>query len=180
MKERKTEFHFFTIMEYEEEAAYLQDMRRSGWKLEKVTFPGINKFTRCQPEEVVYQLDYNQDGIANKEEYVQMFSDCGWEYLFDFMGYSYFCKSRELMTGREVIFCDDQSRLDMIKRIFCGRILPLLVIFLCVVIPSFYHYAFQEEQGVWAIAFGVFCFLYLALFVHFALQFYRIRQRLKR
>ena len=56
MKERKTEFHFFTIMEYEEEAAYLQDMRRSGWKLEKVTFPGIYRFTRCQPEEVVYQL----------------------------------------------------------------------------------------------------------------------------
>ena len=39
MKERKTEFHFFTIMEYEEEAAYLQDMRRCGWKLKKVTFP---------------------------------------------------------------------------------------------------------------------------------------------
>ena len=29
MKERKTEFHFFTIMDYEEEAAYLHDMRRS-------------------------------------------------------------------------------------------------------------------------------------------------------
>jgi len=33
---------------------------------------------------VIYQLDYNPDGKKNQEEYVQMFEDCGWEYLKDF------------------------------------------------------------------------------------------------
>ena len=33
---------------------------------------------------MIYQLDYNPDGKKNQEEYVQMFEDCGWEYLKDF------------------------------------------------------------------------------------------------
>ena len=30
---------------------------------------------------MIYQIDYNKDGIAHKDEYVKIFSDCGWEYL---------------------------------------------------------------------------------------------------
>jgi len=46
---------------------------------------------------VVYQLDYNQEGRSHKEEYIQMFTDCGWEYLQDFVGYSYFRKPKAAM-----------------------------------------------------------------------------------
>ena len=34
-----------------------------------------------QAEDVIYQLDYNADGLLHKEEYMQLFADCGWEYL---------------------------------------------------------------------------------------------------
>ena len=34
---------------------------------------------------MIYQIDYNQDGIAHKDEYVKMFGDCGWEYLQDYV-----------------------------------------------------------------------------------------------
>lgn len=47
---------------------------------------------KCTPEDVVYQLDYNEEGLTHKDEYVQMFRDCGWEYIQDFGGYSYFRK----------------------------------------------------------------------------------------
>lgn len=57
-----------------------------------------------------------------------MFRDCGWEYLQNFVGYSYFRKAASDMDGtEEEIFCDDASRLDMIKRVFSQRMVPLEV-----------------------------------------------------
>ena len=47
-----------------------------------------------------------------------MFADCGWEYLQDFAGYSYFRKPVAEMKGEEAIFCDDASRLEMMRRVF--------------------------------------------------------------
>lgn len=88
----KREFRFFSILEYEEEQAYLRAMHQSGWKLLRVSGLCLYSFEACEPEDVVYQLDYNKDGLAHKAEYVQMFADCGWEYLQDYVGYSYFRK----------------------------------------------------------------------------------------
>ena len=77
MGNTKKEFKWFTITQYKQEEEYLSSMHRKGWRFTKVIFPGIYSFEECEPENVTYRLDYNQDGIANKAEYVQMFSDCG-------------------------------------------------------------------------------------------------------
>ena len=81
-----------------------------------MTFPGCYAFEKCDPQDVIYQLDYNQDGVKNQGEYVQMFEDCGWEYLKEFVGYTYFRKPAAQMEKEENIFCDDQSRLDLLKK----------------------------------------------------------------
>lgn len=77
----KKEFRYFTIFQYEQEQEYLHRRHRQGWKFVKVTGIGIYHFERCVPEDVVYQLDYNKDAAENREEYLTMFADCGWEYL---------------------------------------------------------------------------------------------------
>ena len=109
MRKTKTEFKWFTIPQYRQEEEYLTSMHRKGWKFTKVSFPGFYHFEQCEPENVTYRLDYNQEGVANKAEYVQMFSDCGWEYLFDFVGYSYFRKASDEADTNEEIFCDDEA-----------------------------------------------------------------------
>ena len=78
---------YFTIFEYEKEEKYLREMHKDGWKFLKVSGLGTYHFEKCTPEDVVYQLDYNKDGIKHKDEYLQMFSDCGWEHLQEFAGY---------------------------------------------------------------------------------------------
>ena len=128
MKTRKTELRIFTIADWEKEERYLQKRHREGWKFRRVNLLGIYHFERCTPEDVVYQLDYNEEGLKHKDEYVQMFQDCGWEYMQDFGGYSYFRKPVSQMQGEEKIFCDDESRLDMMRRVFAGRYLPILII----------------------------------------------------
>lgn len=74
MGNRKTVYKFFTIPQYQQEEAYLSAMNEKGWKFTHVSFPGFYHFEKSEPEKVSYRLDYNQEGIRNKDEYVQMFS----------------------------------------------------------------------------------------------------------
>lgn len=132
MAETKIKLRFFTIPQWEKEADWLRSMHQQGWKLTGITGPCLYKFARCTPEDVMYQLDFNPEGVEHKDEYVQMFHDCGWEYIQDMAGYSYFRKSVSEMNGTdESIFCDEDSRIDMMKRVWKGKVLPLLAIFFC-------------------------------------------------
>ena len=177
MAAKKTEFKWFTIMEYEKEQAYLREMHKHGWKFVLVTGIGSYHFEACEPEDVVYQLDYNQEGIAHKAEYVQMFKDCGWEYLQDFYGYSYFRKPAAQMNGEEEIFCDDASRLEMMQRVFRGRLIPLLVAFCLIIIPQMIV-QFMNGQIVLGCVFVALLFMYLGIFIAFARKYTEYKNRL--
>lgn len=127
--ETKQEFKYFTITEYDKEQQYLTRRHKEGWKFIKVTGIGQYHFEKCEPEEVIYQLDYNQEGNCNQAEYTQMFADCGWEYITTYVGYSYFRKPVAAMNGEEEIFFDDSSKLEMMQRIFKGRMIPMFIVF---------------------------------------------------
>ena len=163
MKSKK-EFKYFTIFQYEEEQKYLSDMHKHGWKLSRIGGIGMYHFEECEPEEVVYQLDYNQEGRKNKETYIKMFEDCGWEYLFDFVDYSYFRKPKTKMNGEEEIFCDEQSRYDMMNRVYSGRMIPLLVLFCAVFVPQFILNVFMYHSYEIAVMYGAILALYIAVF----------------
>ena len=74
----KKALKFFSIFEYEKEQDYLRNMHKSGWKFVCISGFCVYHFEKCEPEDVIYQLDYNQEGIAHKDEYIKMFEDCGW------------------------------------------------------------------------------------------------------
>ncbi len=175
MGNTKTEIRFFTVPQWKKEENYLRGQHKNGWEFVCVNGFCLYHFRKCEPKDVVYQLDYNPDSISHKNEYVQMFCDCGWEYMQNYAGYSYFRKAACDMDGKEEgIFCDDASRLDMMKRVFKGRMIPLVLIFFLVVIPqmvmqSQVHTAFN--QGLLAV-FCIMFVLYLATFLLFAVPFW--------
>ena len=183
MGNTKKVFKWFSITQYKQEEEYLSSMHRNGWKFTKVVFPGLYFFEKCEPENVTYRLDYNQEGIANKAEYVQMFSDCGWEYLLDFVGYSYFCKASDEADSNDEIFCDDESRLDMMKRVYRGRIIPLVILFFCIILPQFTMNVFgygggSIVQDILSVTFLVLGILYLSLFCIFTVQFHKYEKKI--
>ena len=174
--EIKRVLKYFTIFEWEKEQDYLRKMHQSGWKLVKISGLCLYRFAKCPPEDVIYQLDYNREGRAHKAEYLQLFRDCGWEYLQDYVGYSYFRKPVSEMKGdEEEIFCDDDSRLEMLSRVFRGRMIPLLIIFFLVIIPQL----FMQAAGVGStersilILFLILFILYVAMFISFVVPFVR-------
>lgn len=174
--ETKKEWKFFSIWGYEKEQEYLRTMHKRGWKLVRITGIGVYHFEKCEPQDVIYQLDYNKEGLEHKEEYVKMFEDCGWEYLQDFVGYSYFRKPASETTGSEEIFCDDSSRLQMMDRVFKGRVLPLVILFSCVLIPCLIRDLYVEEYTNVALTAPV-IILYLWIFIHFAIQYSKFKKK---
>ena len=105
-----TKFRFFTIPEYEKEQDWLRKEHNEGWEFYGVTFPGFYHFRKCEPKDVIYQLDYNPEGNQNKSSYIQIFQDCDWEYIADFMGYTYFRKPVEEMYYGEVYYSYDELK----------------------------------------------------------------------
>lgn len=178
MKNKKRVFKYFTIMEYEQEQEYLRKQHRAGWRFDRVAFPGIYSFVKCEPEDVVYQLDYNQDRKKDMGGYVQMYRDCGWEYICDFVDYSYFRKPVSAMQGEEEIFNDDASKLDMLERVYKGRMVPLMVIFFAVICPQL----IIQGQGGYGVAqdvlFGLYCVLfavYVYIFIRCGLMYKKLK-----
>lgn len=161
----KKQFKWFTIFEHEKEEKYLRKMHKSGWRFIKVRGLGVYHFEKCTPEDVVYQLDYNQEGLKQKDEYLQMYSDCGWEHLQDYAGYSYFRKPAAAMKGDEEIFCDNESKLQMMERVLKGRMTPLLVIFACCLLPQFFIHLFSTHDYALAAMMGGILAIYVAFFI---------------
>lgn len=181
MSDKKKKIAFFTIPEYKKEEEWLREKHRSGLKLVKATLPCFYTFEKCKPEDVVYQLDYNEEGMKNKSEYVQMYEDCGWEHITDMAGYSYFRKPVSEMVEDEEIFSDDQSKMDMIERVFKGRMIPSLVIFFVVIIPQMFVQSSLNHPLGW-FNFGLFVVLfvlYAVLFIKFAIQYVNLKRHLK-
>ena len=172
MMETKKEVRYFTIFNHEDEQEYLRQNHMAGWKFVEVTGLGMYHFEKCEPEDVVYQLDYNKEGLSQKNEYVQMFSDCGWEYIQDFFGYSYFRKSAKMMDGEEEIFNDDSSKMAMMERVYKGRLIPLLITFCLLLIPQTIR-TLLEGQYVLAVFMGSASIVYFVFFIYCAIHYNR-------
>ncbi len=165
----KHEIRVFNIAEYEEEQEYLRNMHRQGWKFNRIKYIFLYEFIRCEPEDVVYQLDYNLDGLKHKTEYIQLFTDCGWQHIGDYFDYSYFSKPLVEMNAEEEIFNDDASKLEMLKRIIKGRLLPLLIIFFCTICPQLFinSYSHNAFFFIFLIIFSVYCFIFIKVYLKF-------------
>lgn len=183
MKMITTKLRFFSIMDYDKEAEFLRTMHQQGWKLAQVRFPGFYQFMKSEAEDVVYQLDYSEARNENKASYIQLFEDCGWEYVLDFMGYSYFRKPAQAMDEfeQQEIFCDDESRLAMVKRIFRARVTPLVVLFLMIILPQIYTISQQNAAVSYLDLFYIGLFiLYIVFFIRFVLKYIRFARQVRK
>ena len=107
-----------------------------------------------------------------------MFKDCGWEYILDYVGYSYFRKPASEMNGDEKIFCDENSKLEMLERVFKKRLLPLLIIFCTIVVPQLIVNIINNEF-IMATIYIVILAVYIFVFVKSGLKYYNFKKKMK-
>ena len=128
---------YFSIAEFEKEEKYLTDMAAQGWRFVD-TNGTIYTFERCEPEQVVYRLDFSGIPLDQRDDYYAMFRDYGWEYLQDSYGFSYFRKPAEGASPEDLeIFSDGASHLEMVRKIMLKKITPMILILISTVMISY-------------------------------------------
>ena len=181
MAERVTKIAFFTISDFKEEERWLRDRAREGLHLARMIVPCFYVFEQGEPEDVIYRLDFPSHG--DDRDYASMLADFGWENCGRCAGWVYWRRPAEETAGDEELFSDDASRLDMVKKVLQTRMLPLMTIFLCCVLPSLMRAVNGEFYGAnrfFLCFFGLMAALYIFLFVHCGGKLLRMRRELER
>lgn len=185
MKNTKTLFRFFTLFEYEEEEAFLENQHKNGWKAIGYKLPGFYKFEKCEPDEVAYRIDFTNENGAKNPEYRQMFADNGWEFLWSVNGFSIFRKVLSSVNeSNNEIFTDNTSKLQMLQKIQQRRLLPLVTIFLCAVLPNFVkgingEFGRSGSELSLTVIFGIMFILYTYVFIKSFVKIKKLKEKLQ-
>lgn len=131
----KIEKRKFYVSDFQEKAAWLSKMHGEGWKL--VSVEGRNyRFESCEKEEWSYQLDFKENGIK-EEDYIQMYQDFGWEYVVQYGKWFYFRKKKTEEKEELSIFSDNESKIDMCRRVSNGQFLSFLPLYAVVLVYNY-------------------------------------------
>ena len=164
----KTFTGFFSLCDHEKEELWLRSMHSRGYRLVKFKIPCFYTFESCEPEDVIYRLEYKNEAVS--ADYVQMYADFGWEYVQSAVGWNYFRKSAAAAQAPEEseIFSSGEDKLAMVEKIYKTRMLPLFVIFCCCLMPNFYKTLSGDFRGPGHCAFCVLvdyvCSLYVPVY----------------
>ena len=186
-KDIKRVWRYYTLADYEKEEQFLNNMSAQGWRF--LDTNGFRyTFERCEPEQVVYRIDFSGLGLNERDDYYAMFSDFGWEYLQDFNGFSYFRKIGSGISPEDLeLFSDNSSRLTMMKRIIFTKLLPILALWLGVGMVASMRFLRQIRNHTmdsrdWTVAAAYFTLLALGfvLTVHMISGFARLKNKYKK
>ena len=124
-------FKWFWAWQDEKEEAWLADLAQQGLHLESIDLPGRYTFRLGEPGNYVYRLDFQTMRSKDRDSYLQLFEDAGWEHLGDMGGWVYF---RHPVNGSEIpeIFSDLDSKLGKYQRVltYLAIFLPTMTILL--------------------------------------------------
>ena len=116
MKGQVTRFKWFWVWQDNAEERWLEEMSRKGYHLSSVNIPCIYTFTISEPVNYSYRLDYRRFSKSEKQDYLQIFKDAGWEYLGEISLWQYFRKQQKAGEISE-IFTDNSSKIAKYRRI---------------------------------------------------------------
>ena len=119
--ETKIECKVFFITDFNQQAQYLTEMHRKGWRLTKIRWSFFYHFEKCQPEDVVYQVDFKEAKNKDRENYLHMYEDYGWEFVVSCRNFNIFRKPAKM--GELELYGDRESRVEFVKTIFQRRYL---------------------------------------------------------
>ena len=77
-------------------------------------------------------------------------------------------------------FSDDASRVELVDHVVRTRMLPLLTIFLCCVLPNLFRSLDEGFATGMTVFFGVMFLLYLYLFIHCGFKLRHLRKKYSR
>lgn len=168
-QKRMRKFKWFWAWQDEAEEAWLREMSNEGWHLTGISFPTLYDFEFGEAMDYVYRLDYRSYWKMDKEEYLQLFSDAGWEYVEEMAGWHYFRKLAR--SGEELeIYTDAESKIGKYQRLLAFLWILMLPLLIAVI-------NLRDSPYGWMSVIWVFTFLMFLLYVYAMVKlFIRIKQ----
>lgn len=165
----------FTAWNDQKEEEWLSRMAREGFHLQRFFFP-VYTFTKGEPADVVYRLDYRPTLKLDRSEYLGLFKDAGWEHVFEFANWHCFrTRARDGRTPE--IFTDQTSRIGKYRR--------LLIVLVVVALPNLQFLltrasrAMDGHQGAWWDFYACIRFLNLVAVILLAYAIVRIALKIR-
>ena len=154
---------WFWAWQDDKEEAWLSEMSREGLHLEAVSL-GRYKFQKGAPADYVYRLDYQSLRSKDKESYLQLFEDTGWEHVGDMSGWMYFRIQASEGESPE-IFSDPESKMGKYQRVMIYLVifLPIMMI-LRPNIAGRYGTFSAIVEGLFAVLFLLYAYAMIMLF----------------
>jgi hypothetical protein len=137
-------FRWFWAWQDEREEAWLGEMSHEGWHLSEFGFPGVYYFRKGGPKNYVYRLDFQTSKMKDREAYLQLFRDAGWEHLGNMSAWEYFRKEARPGEAPE-IFTDPESKIAKYRRVLSYLVIFLPILFI-LYSTSWRH---LPERGPW-------------------------------
>jgi hypothetical protein len=171
VNETKRVFRWFWAWNDEQEEAWLTEMAQQGWHLCKPGVFGFYTFERGASRNVTYRLDFKTAG-KDREEYLQLFADAGWEHVGEMGGWQYFRKEAAEGETPE-IYTDKSSKIHKYQ-----RLLLFLIIFLPIysVILTRVHSSSPDLLKALSLVLGLFMLLYAYAMVRIFLRILELRK----
>lgn len=121
-------FHWFWPFQDEQEERWLSAVASQGLHLVSVNEFGRYTFETGQPRDMVYRLDYRNPAKIDREDYLRLFADAGWEHAGQWSSWQYF--RRPVQPGEAAeIFTDVDSKIDKYRRVSTAM-LPFLALWI--------------------------------------------------
>jgi hypothetical protein len=165
----------------EKEERWFEEKARSGWHLRRVGFFGGYTLERGAPAEVAYRLDFGPSARRDRDEYLGLYRDAGWEHVGARGHLQYF--RRAVVDGKvPEIFTDPASRVAKYRRVMAvlGMMLGMLAV---VIAPKWPVPGAQDHwrlvDKVYASAF-VLKLVVMAYLLYGIVRLNRLIERLKR
>jgi Protein of unknown function (DUF2812) len=118
----KKVFKIFSHWESEEEEKWLADMHKQGWALAKRSLRFQFEYEKA--DEIVYKKDYQPNLKKHeREEYIKLYEESGWEYVTRQSDMYYFRTGKGDVDMPD-IYTDIDSKVDQLQKI-------LQLLFLC-------------------------------------------------
>ncbi|MFW6035845.1 MAG: DUF2812 domain-containing protein [Halothermotrichaceae bacterium] len=124
----KRVFKLILAWQEEKEEKWLREMAQKGWLL-KSYFLGLYTFEKAEPADYIYKFDYIGGRNIDKEEYLSIFRDAGWEHVTEFAGWQYFRVKADNCRYPD-IYSDNISRIEkyrsLLRILYIGFFINLL------------------------------------------------------
>lgn len=171
-KKRMRKFKWFWAWQDEAEEEWLREMSNNGWHLARIGFPTVYTFEAGEPRDFVYRLDYRSYYKMDKGDYLQLFSDAGWEKVEEMAGWQYFRQAAR--SGDELeIYTDSESKIGKYTRLLAFLGILMLPLLFAIINLSKATYS-------WISVIRVFNFLLFVLYVYAMIRLLLRIRELKR